>query len=351
MYIGVKTRRTGALLLAASVAFSSLLFVVKGQAQTPIGALNLTTSPLPISLKAKPGESVTTELRIRNSGNQTEKLKVGLMKFTASGEEGKPELHERGDGDAYFDWVKFSKTEFTAQPNEWESIKMTIDLPQSAAFGYYYAVTFSRSNADTADGDLQAAVRGGTATLVLLEADVPNAKRDLALESFTIGKRTYEFLPAKFNIKIQNKGNVHSAPTGTIFINRGGKQVAAIDVNATKGNILPDSKRVFSADWGEGFPAYQLKEENGKVVLKDGKEAYQLEWDASKLRNLRFGKYTATLVMVYDDGTRDVPMEATLSFWVVPWRLLIGGFLIILFAGIGIWVTVRKGVIRIRKKR
>jgi hypothetical protein len=33
--------------------------------------------------------------------------------------------------------------------------------------------------------------------------------------------------------------------------------------------------------------------------------------------------------MVYDNGQRDIPMEATVSFWVIPWRL-IGGFIALL---------------------
>jgi hypothetical protein len=338
------------LITAVLLVVCCLLFAGTVPAQTPSGRLHLTTSPLPISLKAKPGETVETELRVRNSGTEMEKLKVGLMKFAAFGEEGKPQLQERQDGDDYFDWVTFSRTEFEAPPNEWQSINMKITLPESAAFGYYYAVTFTRANPDTASGELEAAVRGGSATLILLEADVPGAKRDISIQEFTAGKRTYEFLPARFNVKLRNNGNIHTAPTGTIFINRDGKQVATVPVNATNGNILPDSSRIFTAEWTEGFPAYKAREENGQVVLKDGQPVYELKWDTSQLRNLRFGKYTATVVMIYDDGTRDVPVEATVSFWVIPWRLLIGGLIIAIFVGIGVWVTIRKGFLKVHKK-
>jgi hypothetical protein len=340
------------------VRFLAVLFVALSSfgmppaaAQTATGRLDLTTSPLPISLKAKPGETVETELRVRNSGTITEKLKVGLMKFSAYGEEGKPRLEDRQAGDDYFDWVTFSKTQFDAPPNEWQSIKMKIAMPQDAAFGYYYAVTFTRANKDTTERDLETAVRGGSATLVLLEADVPGAKRELDIQEFTVGKRTYEFLPARFNVKLRNKGNIHTAPTGTIFINRGKAQVATVDVNATKGNILPKSNRIFTAEWNDGFPAYKAKEEDNKIVLKDGEPVYELKWNFNQLKQLRIGRYTATIVMVYDDGTRDIPLEATVSFWVIPWRLLIGGLLITVFVGIGVWSTGRKAIAKIRKKR
>ena len=350
MYTGVNMGRKGIFILATLATLSGLLATVHTQAQNNTGELNLTSSPLPIALKAKPGESISTELRIRNNSPQSEKLKIGLMKFSAAGDDGKPQLAEKEDGDDYFGWVKFSQTELTAESNEWKTVKMTITLPETAAFGYYYAVTFTRANQENADGSLQSAVHGGSATLVLLEADVSNAKRELSLESFTVGKRTYEFLPAKFSVKLHNNGNVHSAPTGNIFIKKGDDQVGTINVNSTLGNILPNSNRIYAAEWSEGFPTYKLKEENGKAIVKDGEQVYQLEWDASNLRNLRFGKYTATLVMVYNDGTRDVPLEATLTFWVIPWRLIFGGLLVTIFAGIGIWVTARKGFLKVHKK-
>jgi hypothetical protein len=29
------------------------------------------------------------------------------------------------------------------------------------------------------------------------------------------------------------------------------------------------------------------------------------------------------MLLVYDDGTRDVPIEGAVSFWVMPWRLIL----------------------------
>jgi pilus assembly protein TadC len=28
------------------------------------------------------------------------------------------------------------------------------------------------------------------------------------------------------------------------------------------------------------------------------------------------------MLLIYDDGQRDVPLEAMVSFWVVPWRVI-----------------------------
>lgn len=310
--------------LGIVVALLASLFlpaIVHAQASDS-GALNLTTSPLPISIMAKPGETVSTELRVKNSGTKSELLKVGLMKFTAYGEEGKPELKDREAGDDYFDWVTFSENRFVAQPNEWKSITMTVALPKTAAFDYYYAVTFSRADGSVAAADRQAKVQGGTAILVLVEADVPGAVRTAQITSFTTSHKTYEFLPVDFSIKIKNTGNVHLAPTGNIFILKGKKVVDTIQVNATEGNVLPGSSRIFQSSWTNGFPSYETKNVDGKVVLKNGKPVQELSWKITQIKNLRAGKYTAHLTMVYDDGHRDVPLDATVSFWVIPWRII-----------------------------
>jgi len=312
-------RRWGiALALVASLFLPAF---VHAQSSDP-GALNLTTSPLPISIMAKPGETVSKELRVKNSGTKPETLKVGLMKFTAYGEEGKPELKDREAGDDYFDWVSFSETKFTVQPNEWKSITMTVSLPKTAAFDYYYAVTFSRADSTVTAADRQAKVQGGTAILVLVEADVPGAVRTAQITSFTTSHKTYEFLPVDFSIKIKNTGNVHLAPTGNIFISQGKKVIDTIQVNATAGNVLPGSSRIFQAAWTNGFPVYETKTAGGSVVLKNGQPVKELSWKVTQIKNLRAGRYTAHLTMVYDDGHRDVPLDATVSFWVIPWRLI-----------------------------
>lgn len=286
------------------------------------GTLKLTTSPLPVGLTASPGQTVKTDLKIRNGSDKKEHLKVGLMKFSAYGDEGKPKLEERGENDKYFDWVSFSQMDFYVASNEWHTIVMTVNVPADAGLGYYYAVTFSRANQPEEAKSGQTALRGGTAILVLLDVASSKAHRELKFIDIKSDKKVYEFLPARINIKLRNTGNVHLMPTGMVSIKRGDSKIAEIPFNTSKGSILPDSNRNYSIDWNEGFPYYRVKETAQGVVLKDGQPEHELVWDSSKLNKLRFGKYTAQVFAVYDNGKSDIPLEATVSFWVIPWRLI-----------------------------
>lgn len=286
--------------------------------------LNLITSPLPINLQTTPGKPISTDLRIKNGSPYAENLKVTLMKFTAYGEEGKPAIQDRGPGDSYFDWVKFSQNTFTAPPDQWVTLTMTISPPPSAAFGYYYAVVFSRAGDPQKPQPGQNVLVGSTAVLVLLDVSAPGAVRNASVVSFTANKHVYEFLPATFTVRVHNSGNVHLIPTGNIFVKRGKQVVATLAVNNGSGNVLPKSNRIFTADWGDGFPAYTQKTAGGQVILDNNdKPVYYLNWDFNKVSKLRIGHYTANLLMAYDNGKTDVPLEASLSFWVIPWRLIL----------------------------
>jgi hypothetical protein len=307
--------------------------LASAQANTTRPPLSLTTSPIPLNVVTKPGKTITADLRVKNNGTTPEKLKIELLKFGANGTSGNPQLQEREPKDTYFDWVSFSENTFTAEPNVWKTVKMTIKAPPEAAFGYYLAVLFSRATPDKPTGGASA-VEGGVASLVLLDVDAPGAKREAKVAALTADRKVYEFLPANLDIRLRNSGNTHVSPTGSIFIKRGEKQIAVLEFNTQRGNILPGTNRSFTSGWNDGFPHYEVKTEGTKTT-KD------LKWNFSDLQKFRMGRYTATLVAVYDNGQRDVPIEATVSFWVIPWRILGVALLILLLVGAGVWMIIR----------
>lgn len=332
----------GASFILVGIVF--FLFPAFSFAQSSPTGLRLITSPLPINIVTEPGQTVSTELKVKNGGTGPETLRIDLMKFKAYEEGGKPQLLEREPTDDFLNWVTFSESSFTLAPDEWKTVTATFVVPTTASFGYYYAFVFSRATDGEQVDQKQTALVGGTAVLVLLEARVADAKREVAVAEFSVDKKFYEFLPATFTVKLKNTGNVHIAPRGNIFINQGStKDIAILEVNSEKGNILPESNRIFNATWEDGFPRYVAKIEDGKTLMdEENNPVLELKWDWNDASKLRFGKYTATLLLIYDDGTHDIPIEGELSFWVLPWRLLIALFIISLFFFIGIRSTVQK---------
>jgi hypothetical protein len=335
-----------------AAAFAALLLPLAARAATAVSpiagnttpsAINLEISPLPVLLTTKPGETVSSDLRVRNGGNEAQTLTTVLRKFTVTGSDGQVNLENRGPGDNYFDWVSFSPSgSFVVQPNQWQTVHMTIKIPTTAAFGYYYAVQFQLAT-PVKGAPHKPAVNGAVDIFVLLNADNGQETKQVKVVSFTADHSFYEFLPANFTVKVHNSGDIYTAPGGNIFITSGKKTVSVLQVNETGGNVIPDSNRLFTSSWSDGFPVYKTEVKNGVPLTNaKGDPKRKLTWDFSKVSKLRFGHYTAHLVLIYNDGTRDIPTEATLSFWVIPWRLLGGLLVLLVFATVGFWSSIRR---------
>lgn len=335
--------------VALVILLSSVLTPLASAAtpNNPTGAFNVVVSPITVNLETKPGGTTTTNLQVKNQGLDTEHVKINILKFGAYGQDGTPKLLDVKPNDDSVNWITFSTPKFDAEPNVWKTVKMTVSPPKTAAFGYYYAVVFSRDGAEKQIQQKKSNLLGAVASLVLVEVQAPGAVKHASISEFSTSNKVFEFLPAKFTVRMRNSGNVHVAPRGNIFITRGGKQIALLEVNLPKGNILPNSSRKFTADWQDGTPVYKQKVVDNKVVMgKNGKPVNVLDWSNFNASKLRFGKYNARVVMVYDDGRGDISTEAKLSFWVIPWRVIGVSLIVLLFVVAGTWALLIRPIRR-----
>lgn len=317
----------------------------------PNAGLSLEISPAIVPLNTDPGRTVTNDLRVRNAGNAVEHLKIAVYKFTVN-DDGQILLANRGPNDDFFDWIHLSpQTNFDVLPNEWHQTKLAMDIPKNAAFDYNIAIVYQRQQEEQPQGG-QAVYNAKVGSLVLLEVNNPNAKRQIDIADFSTSHRFFEYLPADFTVKLQNSGNVYAVPTGNVFISRGDSAAATLDINPHSGRVLAGSGRFFNVQWDDGFPKWVDKTDASGQVLKDknGNPQRRLQWDWNQLGKFRFGKYTARLLMVYDNGQRDIPVEATLTFFVLPWRLMLGALLVILIVGWGLYSNLRNLTRRMRQR-
>lgn len=297
--------------------------------EPPTTGINLTLSPPFINVVTDPGVPVSSQLKIRNNSNLKEYLKVSLAKFKSGVSGDRPVLQPVTPDDEFVKWISFSEESFTVDINEQKTIKFTISPPKDASLGYYYAVLVQRIEEKGLPGQ-QTLINGAPAFLVILEVRSPNAKKELQLIDFRTSSRFYEYPPVDFLTKFSNTGNIHNIPFGDIFIDGWNQpNISRAFFNEYRGNILPDTNRVYRSSWNDSFISLVPKMDNGNPVRdKNGATVYETKIDWSKIDKIRIGKYTAHLVAVYDNGQRDVPMEASVSFWIIPWKIL-GGILII----------------------
>jgi hypothetical protein len=317
--------------LAALVVFITSFSVAS--AVTPAtGVSNLTTSPISADLNIAPGTSASTTLQVENNGPRAISVAVELKTFRANGVTGQAAIVTPPANDPSPSYVHFSQNSLTLQPGVFTPIQMTVALPVSADLGYYYAVLFQPilSTGGTSNTNK---VTLSNAILVLVDSGSANEKRSLQVASFTASKKVYEYLPANLSVTVRNNGNIYLPPEGTIYISRqptGGNVLATLSLNKSGGRVLPSSSRTFTVSWDDGFPSYQTETLAGQPVLnKKGQPIQQLKWNFSNTNHFRFGKYYARLALVYSNGQRDVPIYGLVSFWVIPWKLILAVIILI----------------------
>lgn len=308
----------------------------------PPPGMAFTLSPSILNLKVKPGESTTFQLKIRNNGESAEALEMAVNKLAPNPNEERPEFSEFDPEDPFPSWLTFTPQRFTVEPGAWQQVEGTITPPESALLGYYAGLVFKRQvNKVGPDGITE--IAGAPAVIALFEVESNAAFPQLQLVSFT-GPKWVEYLPATFQVEVINSGNIHLQPFGNIFIDQGNaKDVGILTVNDKAGFVLPGGKRIFESKWTEGFPLIET------IRNEDGSESKEVKWDFTKANWLRMGKFTATMLLAYNDGVRDVPLEASITFWVIPWKIILGTLAVLLILSLGIF-TITKPVLKAFKR-
>ncbi len=276
-------------------------FVSPASAQQGAGQ-GLEISPPLVDVKADPGQVIKTQLKVRNVTKETLVVEAEYNDFVASGEDGSPKILLKDEEQSPYsikDWLSTIPTA-TLAPRQQQTFDVTITVPKDASPGGHYGVVrYTGTPADAQGSGVSLSASIGTLMLVRVSGDVQESAKITELFSARDGKKRslFEYGPVGIVTKIENTGNVHIKPKGTIRVsNMFGKTVQDSQLNPSGGNVLPKSTRKFSQ---------QLN------------------------KKLLFGKYKVQADVTY--GEENKIISQTASFWVIPYKLLaIGGALLAL---------------------
>jgi hypothetical protein len=275
----------------------------------------LEISPPVVNLSGNPGETVKTQISIRDIATVPLIVKGQVNDFVASGEDGVPKiLLSEGESSPYSMKTWFSPlSQLNLEPKKIQNLTIAITIPQNAAPGGYYSTIRFTANAPGVEGS-GVALSASLGALVLMQVK-GDAKESLSVAEFTTidsnGKAAwlFESIPVNFMLRTQNEGNLHQQPVGQATIkDMFGNTIGLVNINLERKNVLPGSIRKFEAPLD-------------KAVIGD---------------RMLFGRYTADLLVTYGASGKTVTM--TIAFWVIPWKLiliviavLVGGFFLIRF--------------------
>lgn len=332
-----RIKRVSLIAVGALVALMAVNPAAYAQNQEDSG-FSIEVNPSPLVATVKPGEKKQLELRLHNNNTVAEQLKLELRSFDVDPNDGAVSLRTDKPGDVV-GWVTFEQPTFTIKSGEWVTQKINVNTPQSAGFTYYFAIVVSRQNPKP-PANSRAAIEGSVAVFTLLNVDKPGATSKIDVVDLTTERRVYEYLPAKLTLKLKNSGNTLARPGGNTFIQRTSNDAepeGVIPINPNGSYLLPGVTRTFPIEWNDGFPKYVITQEAANVQPKQ-----HLEWNWGKSK-VRIGRYVARVVTVYNDGQRDIPVQAEIGFWVIPWKIILGFVLALTVLLVGIIAIARYG--------
>lgn len=301
----------------------------------PNTGLSLTLSPVFLNLTAYTGKTVKSTIKLTNNNTFAERYKLSVIKFQpdAKGETIVPIQDTAGD--ETLGWIQIAEPEVVIQGKSSKVVAFSVKVPEYAFLGYYFGISVQRAKEQFARTDttkivgqaimpiMLDVVRGGDSGPLFVDSDTNVYKRAM-LESFTTSSWWYEYLPAEFEIQFKNTGKVHLAPFGNIIIQQGDVDLGTVQVNESGNNTLPGITRTYKVEWNDGFIVREpVKKGSDFVMDKNGNKTYHtvVKWDS--LTKMRMGKYTAKAIVVYNNGRNDVPLEALVSFWIIPWKIIL----------------------------
>ena len=252
-----------------------------------------------------PGDNMVKNITITNRINKKVKFKLSTEDFIGTNDPKQPVtlLGDQHSPYSLKDFIVPEIKEFSLELGERIVIPVTISIPKNAEPRGYYGALIVSNDPDAQDNKNSGDVTGRTriisriGSLFLLKIN-GEGKEEGNVESLKIigpQQTFYGQRPEGFEIAFKNTGNVHLVPYGTIEVkNMFGKTISTLPVDAYF--VLPDSTRYREIKWTDGFS---------------------------------LGLYTAHLSLNKGYGTEYANMD--ISFWVLPWKILLIGFVSLAF--------------------
>ncbi len=311
------------ILTACLVTLVGIFFIapqVSAQSAGDGGGQALEIGPPVINLTADPGQSIKTSIKLRDVSPNDLLVQGQVNDFTANGEDGTPRvILDPGEKSPYsmIDWFS-PLSQLLLKSKEVKDLSITINVPANAAPGGYFAVVRFTATAPKLN-DTGVSLSASLGALILLRVN-GDAKEDMSIADFYATNDSnkssfFESIPIGFVERLQNNGNLHEQPAGKILItDMFGKDVAT--VNLTSRNVLPQSIRKFEQ-------TLDSKTIGNKIL---------------------FGLYHAELTVKYGDKGTEV--KSNITFWVIPYKLIIG----VILGIVAIFFAIKLALSRYKKK-
>jgi LytR cell envelope-related transcriptional attenuator len=295
-FVSQKNKLLG--IVAAIILFGCLPFAVFAQE-----SVSFSVSPTIYDMTANPGQMWQSTVRIINPNPYELALSVTPSNFVPKDEDGIPQFIPLGEptseNTSLAEWIQTEK-EIIIGPEQTLELPFVINVPEDATPGGHYAALMISTKPAEPKGNGQVQTSQVISSLIFLRVTGDITEQG-TIRSFRSADYFLSKPQTRFEIRVENKGNIHMQPQGEIKIyNMWGRERGSIPINQQTmlGNVLPQSVRKFSFEWSS-------------------------EWSITDI-----GRYTAKVTLAYGKEERQF-LSADTAFWIIPWKILLLMFLVI----------------------
>ena len=267
---------------------------------TSATARAVSLSPLTFEINVKPGETLSNFVTVFNNDSVKQSYAAEAQDFSAVGETGNVVI----DNDApkqvsAKQWIAFDPQTFEVEPGQSKDIRFTLNVPLDAdPGGKYTSLLIGIAPGAVSGSGVGIASKVASLLLIRVAGDVTEK---ISVQSFDT-RPFVETGPINFTLRLKNEGTVHLKPAGFIYVK----------------------------DWtGREVQKLSLPQQR---VIPGTIRAIEIVWDKKWL----LGKYTANFAGIY--GAANDPLLASVSFWVIPWKLISYVLLGLIIIGLILWL-------------
>lgn len=296
-----KISLTASVLLLSFIffAFSAQAYEIQDLGDTPIIG-DFVIGPAKAEVVVEPGTQKIVNVIVTNRMGDDRVFNLNIEDFTGSRnvDESIVLLGDERGPYSLKDYLSFAEKSFILKHGQRATIPVTVSIPADAEPGGRYGSVLVTTTSKPAEGEAEAGTTMGGATVVsrigaLFFVRIPGeVEEEGTLQSFAVAGDKKFFLdgPVPFRLLYENNGSVYLNPYGEITIkNMLGETVGSLKVEPWF--AMPDSLRLREVSWNRDF---------------------------------LLGRYTAEAKI--NRGYDDIIDEASVTFWVVPIKLVLSVF-------------------------
>jgi hypothetical protein len=273
---------------------------------------DFTIIPPKTEVSAKPGEVISTVVKLKNNTNTSQSFEVGASDFIVKDKKGSPDFTETEENNwVLTNWLSFSPKILTIEPGQIGYVSVNISVPENALPGGRYASIYFSQPGIVHENNTASSVGAELRNLILLRIAGP-IEESAVIRQFSAPKLS-ENGPIALTTEIANLGNYHISP------------VVGIEIK----NMFGQTVLTQRLDERNIFPKTSFEYEN----------LFGSKW--------LFGKFQANLTGAY--GEQNLPLNATIYFWV--WPIKLTAFILALVATIVFTILLLKKLKKMKKDK